>query len=136
MPQYNVKTPVDSLAPQATKTASRTKRTRGAVVDCVATLEKKRAEDVSQRQAAQELGVPRTSLQHWIARKSRLNADPTLIAFFESSTGVAFLHRLVTTAHLVYRNYSQRSRQSCFFHSARGRRSLTFSRKHATAFIA
>jgi hypothetical protein len=46
--------------------------------------------------------VPRTSLQHWMARKHSLDAEPALIAFFESSVGVAFLHRLVTAAHVAF----------------------------------
>lgn len=55
----------------------------------------------SQRQWAEELGIPRSTLQHWLARKAGIDADPELVAFFESSVGVAFLHRLVLAAHLV-----------------------------------
>jgi len=55
----------------------------------------------SQRQWAEELGIPRSTLQHWLERKAGIDADPELVAFFESSAGVAFLHRLVLAAHLV-----------------------------------
>jgi len=55
----------------------------------------------SQRQLAEQLGVPRTTLQHWLARKKDIEAEPELVAFFESPVGVAFLHRLVLAAHLV-----------------------------------
>ena len=55
----------------------------------------------SQRQWAEELGIPRSTLQHWLQRKEGIDADPALVAFFESSVGVAFLHRLVLAAHLV-----------------------------------
>ena len=55
----------------------------------------------SQRQWAEELGIPRSTLQHWLQRKDGIDADPALVAFFESSVGVAFLHRLVLAAHLV-----------------------------------
>jgi len=55
----------------------------------------------SQRQWAEELGIPRSTLQHWLARKDHIDADPALVAFFESSVGAAFLHRLVLAAHLV-----------------------------------
>src|SRR4051794_12609209 len=48
----------------------------------------------SQRAFAQATGVPRSTLQHWLKRKQTLDADPALIAFFESPAGVAFLHRL------------------------------------------
>jgi len=55
----------------------------------------------SQRQWAEELGIPRSTLQHWLERKESIDADPDLVAFFESSVGVAFLHRLLLAAHLV-----------------------------------
>ena len=55
----------------------------------------------SQRQRAEQLGVPRSSLQHWLARKKEIKAEPELVAFFESPVGMAFLHRLVLAAHVV-----------------------------------
>lgn len=55
----------------------------------------------SQRQLAEQLDIPRSTLQHWLARKKDLAADPELVAFFESPIGVAFLHRLVLAAHFV-----------------------------------
>lgn len=55
----------------------------------------------SQRQLAEDLGIPRSTLQHWLQRKETLDADPELVAFFESSVGAAFLHRLILAAHLV-----------------------------------
>jgi hypothetical protein len=86
---------------QANQTA-KSKHTRSAVADYVAQFEQQRAEGTSQRQFAELSGVPRTSLQHWLARKSHLDSEPELIAFFESPVGVAFLHRLVTVAHVVF----------------------------------
>jgi hypothetical protein len=59
---------------------------------------------ISQRQFAQEHGLPRSTLQHWLARKATIDADPALVAFFESPVGLAFLHRLVVAAHLVFTN--------------------------------
>src|SRR4051794_741271 len=56
----------------------------------------------SQRAFAQTTGVPRSTLQHWLKRKHALEADPALVAFFESPTGVAFLHRLVGACHLTF----------------------------------
>jgi hypothetical protein len=56
----------------------------------------------SQRQFAQERGVPRTTLQYWLSRKATIDADPAVIAFFESPVGLAFLHRLVIAAHLTF----------------------------------
>lgn len=56
----------------------------------------------SQRQWAEEHGVPRSTLQHWINRKKSIDASPALISFFESPDGIAFLHRMVTAAHLEF----------------------------------
>ncbi|MBU1748967.1 MAG: hypothetical protein KKA73_14860 [Chloroflexi bacterium] len=55
----------------------------------------------SQRQVAEELQVPRSTLQHWLERQEGLDAEPEVVAFFESPVGVAFLHRLVLAAHFV-----------------------------------
>jgi hypothetical protein len=55
----------------------------------------------SQRQLAEELGIPRSTLQHWLNRKNRIDADPDVVAFLESPAGVVFLHRLVLAAQFV-----------------------------------
>jgi hypothetical protein len=73
-------------------------RTTAEVVE----FEAARERAVSQREFAQERGVPRSTLQHWLARKAGIDAEPELIAFFESPVGLAFLHRLVIAAHLVF----------------------------------
>jgi hypothetical protein len=56
---------------------------------------------MSQRGFARAHGVPRTTLQHWEARQRSLDASPSLIAFLESSEGLAFLHRLVIAIQFV-----------------------------------
>jgi len=56
----------------------------------------------SQRQFAKAVGVPRTTLQHWLARKDSLDQSPVLTAFLESPDGLAFMHRLITAAHLEF----------------------------------
>jgi uncharacterized protein DUF6399 len=58
-------------------------------------------EGLSQRQAAQRLEVPRTTLQAWRAWQDRLDACPQVVEFFESVPGLAFLHRLVLAFHVV-----------------------------------
>jgi len=68
------------------------------VVACQATSHRA----ISQRQFAKEQGVPRTTLQYWLSRKDTIDADPAVVAFFESPVGLAFLHRLVVAAHLVF----------------------------------
>jgi hypothetical protein len=60
------------------------------------------AQGLSQRQAAQVLDVPRTTLQAWQAYQERLDESPVVVAFFHSVAGLAFLHRLVLALPLVY----------------------------------
>ena len=50
---------------------------------------------------AEQLEVPQSTLQHWLQRKDGIDADPKVVEFFESSEGVAFLHRLVLGVHFV-----------------------------------
>ena len=59
------------------------------------------AQGFSQRQAAETLPVPRTTLQAWRAYQERRTAHPAVVALFHSPPGVAFLHRLVLGIHLV-----------------------------------
>lgn len=55
----------------------------------------------SQRQCAEELGIPLSTLQHWLSRRNSIDGDPAVVAFFESPAGVAFLHRVVLAAQFV-----------------------------------
>ena len=55
----------------------------------------------SQRQVAKRLEVARSTLQHWQQRQARLEAEPAVVAFFESPEGLVFLHRLLMAAHVV-----------------------------------
>src|SRR5919205_1642049 len=59
------------------------------------------AQGVSQRQAAQELQVPRTTLQAWRLWHATLDICPHVAEFFQKGPGLAFLHRLVIAFHLV-----------------------------------
>lgn len=56
---------------------------------------------LSERQAAQELKVPRTTLQAWRLWHATLDICPQVAEFFQSGPGLAFLHRLVLALHLV-----------------------------------
>lgn len=60
------------------------------------------SQTISQRQFALEQGLPRTTLQYWLARKDSIDADPAVVAFFESPVGLAFLHRLLVSTHLLF----------------------------------
>ncbi len=57
---------------------------------------------LSQRQFAKNVGIPRTTFQHWHNRKKELGASGAAIQFFESPEGAVFLHRLVTAAHFEF----------------------------------
>jgi len=59
------------------------------------------AQGLSQRQAAQALDVPRSTLQAWRVYQERLDACPAVVVFFHSVSVLAFLHRLVLAIHLV-----------------------------------
>ena len=59
------------------------------------------AQGVSQRQAAKQLHVPRTTLQAWQSWHETLDMCPHVAQFFQSGPGLAFLHRLVLALHLV-----------------------------------
>jgi Family of unknown function (DUF6399) len=59
------------------------------------------AQGFSQRQAAQELQVPRTTLQAWRLWHDTLDICPHVAEFFQKGHGLAFLHRLVIAFHLV-----------------------------------
>jgi len=59
------------------------------------------AQGCSLRQAAKALHIPRSTLQAWQAYQESLDAHPAVVAFFHSSPGLAFLHRLVLGIHLV-----------------------------------
>src|SRR5215510_12321326 len=60
-----------------------------------------RTQGISERQAAQELKVPRTTLQAWRRWHDTLDTCPHVADFFQSGPGLAFLHRLGIAFHLV-----------------------------------
>jgi hypothetical protein len=60
-----------------------------------------RTQGLSERQAAKELKVPRSTLQAWRLWHDSLDICPHVADFFQSGPGLAFLHRLVIAFHLV-----------------------------------
>jgi len=48
------------------------------------------------------LDVPHSTLQAWRLSPVSLDACPTVVAFFPSVPGLAFLHRLSIALHVVY----------------------------------
>ncbi len=79
----------------------RNRLTRQEIAEKLAEYEKSIIAYPSQRQSAKEIGIPRSTLQHWLKRKDSVDADPDVAAFFESPAGTAFMHRLVLGAHFV-----------------------------------
>ena len=61
-----------------------------------------RDQTISQRDFAERTDVPRSTLRYWLARKNSIDAHPVLIEFFENPVGIAFLHRLITAAHVSF----------------------------------
>ena len=74
---------------------------REETVSHVVAFEAAQCEGKSQRAYAMAYGVPRTTLQHWLSRKQSLDSSPALVRFFESSEGLAFIHRLVIAIQFV-----------------------------------
>ena len=60
-----------------------------------------RLQGISERQAAKDLNVPRTTLQAWRILHDTLDVCPHVADFFQSGPGLAFLHRIVIAFHLV-----------------------------------
>jgi hypothetical protein len=60
-----------------------------------------RTQGISERRAAKELKVPRTTLQAWSVWHDTLDICPHVADFFQSGPGLAFLHRLVMAFHMV-----------------------------------
>ena len=56
----------------------------------------------SQRQFSRDKFIPQSTLQHWLSKKKSIDCEPSLVSFFESPIGMAFLHRLVTSAHFAF----------------------------------
>ena len=70
--------------------------------DLLQPYDDRKVQGLSQRQAAQVLEVPRTTLQAWQAYQERLDECPAVGAFFHRVPGLAFLPRLVLATHLVW----------------------------------
>jgi Family of unknown function (DUF6399) len=69
--------------------------------DLFAQYRELRTQGLSERQAAKELKVPRTTLQAWRLWHDSLDICAHVAQFFQSGPGLAFLHRLVIAFHVV-----------------------------------
>lgn len=82
--------------------ASRPRWERWRVAEVLAAYGDAAERGVGQREFAESIGVTRTTLQHWLARKAGLDDDPVVVAFLESPAGLAFLDRLVVALHFLF----------------------------------
>jgi hypothetical protein len=78
------------------------RRSRFEVARILSACGRQREKGGRQRECAKVQAVPRATLQHGSRRSEGIDADPELVAFFESPAGLAFLHRLVIAAHVVF----------------------------------
>ena len=72
------------------------------VASKLAELEADVARGTSHREWAEANHVPRSTSQNWAERKASIESAADLVAFFESPSGLAFLHRLVLCLLLVF----------------------------------
>jgi hypothetical protein len=63
----------------------------------------------SQRSVAEQYGISKNTLQHWVARKNDLQgrSDPNVVNFFESPSGLAWLHQMSTATILCFHQVGQ-----------------------------
>src|SRR4051812_10620151 len=61
-----------------------------------------RTRPTSQRQFARDQDLPRSTLQYWTQRQQALDPDPATAAFLGSTSGLSFVHRLLTAARLTF----------------------------------
>lgn len=76
---------------------------REKIADTIIDFEQIKSE-LSQREFAKRIGVPRSTVQSWIKRKEALCEieSPELVKFLESPVGAQFLHRIVLAAHYEF----------------------------------
>lgn len=94
------------------------KRTRENVAEYLSEYEELMEADaeISQREVVDRLNIPRSTLRYWDKRKNSIDEDSSVVRFFESPAGVAFLHRLILALHFVFTQFSPGSiRPICLF---------------------
>jgi hypothetical protein len=74
---------------------------RRVICETLARADEASAAGQSPAKLAEQLGVPRTTLGYWLARKAGLEGSPKVADFFESPEGLAVLHQISVAAHFV-----------------------------------
>jgi len=90
------------------KVSAKNQWKRNEVASLMVEFEKAKQEK-SQREWCQKENVARTTLQYWLKRKENIDASETVINFFESPDGAAFLHRLIIAAHFEFSKHGSAS---------------------------
>ncbi len=123
----NVAAAVLSVVPPALKPRHDRLKVASTVID----LQQARLAAKSQREFANERGVPRSTLRGWVSRRDSIAANPKVVEFCESPEGIQFLQEIQTAALFefckrgtaglrIYCDFIKRSPLSPFVSSAYG----------------
>jgi uncharacterized protein DUF6399 len=81
------------------------RHSRSARADAHADFSDPFREPLSQRQYAQQHGIPRSTLGDWLRQPAPEGVDPEVVSFFRHPAGERFLRRLLLALHLVFRHH-------------------------------
>ncbi len=90
-----------SFDPTADRAPIPPRREREDAASILLEYDEARGHGWSQRAAAKDAGVPRSTVRHWINRRRDLDLPVPVAAFLETPAGLAWLHRLVMAAAFV-----------------------------------
>ena len=82
----------------ASSPVTRTVQPSGRVTSTVIDLQQARLAAMSQRQFANERGVPRSTLRGWMSRRDVISSNPKVVEFCESPEGIQFIQEILTAA--------------------------------------
>ena len=77
------------------------KKTRITIAEQFSQFEEKVSRGISQRKAANDIGVAKSTLQYWKERSTQIPLSRATIDFFESPDGAKFLELLVNVLQFV-----------------------------------
>jgi len=100
MPSHPATYPVSSKVPAATTSGS-PRHDRSDVASGLLQFDAAVRRGSSQRDAAEEAGIPRSTLRYWSGRRRALDLPRPVAAFLETPAGLAWLHQLVLAAVFV-----------------------------------
>jgi|GEM_PF-1729737 len=80
-------------------TCARQKWQRDEIASKLAQAREALAGGSSEVEVSERLNIPRSTLRYWLSRKDHLDGSKNVAEFFESSDGLALLHRIVMAMH-------------------------------------